>query len=65
MSGYQPNLTMHGTEAVVPLNTAAQQSAAGMMDNSIMSAQLGRLEEMVGLMKSQLNVSTKIMQYSS
>jgi hypothetical protein len=65
MSGYQPNLTMHGTEAVVPLNTAAQQSAAGMMDNSIMSAQLGRLEEMVGLMKNQLSVSTKIMQYSS
>ena len=65
MSGYQPNLTMHGTEAVVPLNTAAQQSAAGMMDNSIMSAQLGRLEEMVGLMKNQLSVSTRIMQYSS
>lgn len=65
MSGYQPNLTMHGTEAVVPLNTSAQQSVAGMMDNSIMSAQLGRLEEMVSLMKNQLNVSTKIMQYSS
>ena len=65
MGGYKPNLTMHGTEAVVPLNTAAQQSAAGMMDNSIMSAQLGRLEEMVGLMKNQLSVSTKIMQYSS
>ena len=65
MSGYQPNLTMHGTEAVVPLNTSAQQSAAGMMDNSIMSAQLGRLEEMVGLMKNQLSVSTRIMQYSS
>ena len=65
MGGYKPNLTMHGTEAVVPLNTAAQQSAAGMMDNSIMSAQLGRLEEMVSLMKNQLNVSTRIMQYSS
>lgn len=65
MSGYQPNLTMHGTEAVVPLNTAAQQSAAGMMDNSVMSAQLSRLEEMVSLMKNQLSVSTKIMQYSS
>lgn len=65
MGGYKPNLTMHGTEAVVPLNTAAQQSAAGMMDNSIMSAQLGRLEEMVSLMKNQLSVSTKIMQYSS
>lgn len=65
MGGYRPNLTMHGTEAVVPLNTAAQQSAAGILDNSIMSAQLDRLEEMVSLMKNQLSVSTKIMQYSS
>jgi hypothetical protein len=65
MGGYQPNLTMHGTEAVVPLNTAAQQAAAGMMDNGTMALQLGKLEEMVSLMKSQLSVSTKIMQYSS
>jgi hypothetical protein len=65
MGGYQPNLTMHGTEAVIPLNTAAQQAAAGVVDNGVMSAQLSRLEEMVSLMKSQLNVSTKIMQYSS
>jgi hypothetical protein len=56
---------MHGTEAVVPLNTAAQQAAAGMMDNGAMALQLGKLEEMVSLMKSQLSVSTRIMQYSS
>ena len=65
MGGYQPNLTMHGTEAVVPLNTAAQQAAAGMTDNGAMALQLGKLEEMVSLMKSQLSVSTRIMQYSS
>ena len=65
MGGYQPNLTMHGTEAVIPLNTAAQQAAAGVADNGVMAAQLNRLEEMVSLMKSQLSVSTKIMQYSS
>jgi hypothetical protein len=65
MGGYKPNLTMHGTEAVVPLNTAAQQAAAGMTDNGTMALQLGKLEEMVSLMKSQLSVSTKIMQYSS
>jgi len=64
-SGYQPNLTMHGTEAVVPLNTAAQQAAAGMTDSGTMALQLGKLEEMVSLMKSQLSVSTRIMQYSS
>ena len=64
MSGYKPNLTMHGTEAVVPLNTAAQQAAGGMMDPGIMQAQLERLDELVSVMKNQLNVSTKIMQYS-
>ena len=65
MSGYQPNLTMHGTEAVVPLNTAAQQAAAGMTDNTLLAAQLDRLDELVSVMKNQLSVSTKIMQYSS
>jgi hypothetical protein len=65
-SGYKPNLTMHGTEAIVPLNTPAQKEAAtGGMDTSLMSAQLDRLDEMVSLMKNQLGVSTKIMQYNS
>jgi hypothetical protein len=64
-SGYKPNLTMHGTEAVVPLNTAAQQAAAGMgMDNGAMSAQLDKLDELISVMKSQLGVSTRIMQSS-
>jgi hypothetical protein len=68
LGGYKPNLTMHGTEAIVPLNTPAQQAVAtgeGGMDMSIMSAQLDRLDEMVSLMKNQLGVSTKIMQYNS
>jgi hypothetical protein len=64
-SGYKPNLTMHGTEAVIPLNTLAGQAAIGGQDNSIMAAQLERLDELVSVMKSQLTVSTKIMQYSS
>jgi hypothetical protein len=64
-SGYKPNLTMHGTEAVIPLNTPAGQAAGGGQDNSIMAAQLERLDELVSVMKSQLTVSTKIMQYSS
>ena len=63
-SGYKPNLTMHGTEAVVPLNTAAQQAAAGGMDSGILSAQLDKLDEMISLMKNQLGVSTRIMQSS-
>jgi hypothetical protein len=66
MSGYKPNLTMHGTEAIVPLNTPAQQeAAAGGMDNSLMMAQLDKFDEMISIMKNQLGVSTKIMQYNS
>ena len=65
MSGYQPNLTMHGTEAVIPLNSATQQGAAGVMDGAMMAAQLDKLDEMVSIMKNQLSVSTRIMQYSS
>lgn len=64
MSGYKPNLTMHGTEAVVPLNTPAGQAALGGQDNTIMAAQLDKLDEMVSVMKNQLSVSTKIMQMS-
>jgi hypothetical protein len=64
-SGYKPNLTMHGTEAVVPLNTAAQQAAAGMgTDNSMLSIQIDKLDELISVMKSQLGVSTRIMQSS-
>jgi hypothetical protein len=65
-SGYKPNLTMHGTEAIVPLNTLAQQQAAtGGNDGGMLAAQLEKLDELVSVMKSQLNVTTKIMQYSS
>jgi hypothetical protein len=65
MSGYRPNLTMHGTEAVVPLNTPAGQAAIGGQDTGIMAAQLEKLDELVSVMKSQVAISTKIMQYSS
>lgn len=64
-SGYKPNLTMHGTEAIVPLNSPAAQATGGMFDSGLMSAQLEKLDEMVSILKNQLSVSTKIMQYSS
>jgi hypothetical protein len=66
-SGYRPNLTMHGTEAIVPLNSPAAQSMGigGGENTSLMAAQLEKLEEMVSVMKNQLAVSTKIMQYAS
>jgi hypothetical protein len=65
-SGYTPNLVMHGTEAVVPLNTTPEQGASGLGINSeIMQQQLDRLDDLVSVMKNQLDVSTKIMRYSS
>jgi hypothetical protein len=64
--GYQPNLTMHGTEAIVPLDSPQAQSMGLGNDNSgLMAAQLEKLEEMVSVMKNQLSVSTKIMQFNS
>jgi hypothetical protein len=63
MSGYRPNLTMHGTEAIVPLNSSAAQSAFGGSDQtSLMSAQLDKLDELVRVMQNQVSVSTKILQ---
>jgi hypothetical protein len=67
-SGYQPNLTMHGTEAVVPLNSpAAQNMGLGSGDSgmSTMSVQLDKLDEMISIMKNQLNINTKILQMQS
>jgi hypothetical protein len=62
-SGYRPNLTMHGTEAIVPLNSSTAQSAFGGSDQtSLMSAQLDKLDELVRVMQNQVSVSTKILQ---
>jgi uncharacterized protein YcbK (DUF882 family) len=65
-SGYRPNLTMHGTEAIVPLNSpAAQGTGMGGMDLSMLTAQLGKMDEMVSVLKSQLGVSEKLLKYQS
>lgn len=62
-SGYKPNLTMHGTEAIVPLNSPAAQSVLGGGDSTgIMSQQLDKLDELVRVMQNQVSISTKILQ---
>lgn len=67
-SGYKPNLTMHGTEAIVPLNNPS--AAAGMpgmsgMDPGMMMSQLDKMDEMVSVLKRQLGVSEKLLSYQS
>lgn len=66
LGGYRPNLTMHGTEAIVPLNSQSAQSVMGSMaDSPLIQAQLEKLDEMVSVLKSQLSVSQKLLSYSS
>jgi hypothetical protein len=67
MSGYQTML--HGTEAVVPLADGKSIPVempgftATLSDqNSIMAQQLGKLDELVRVMQSQVHVSNKILQ---
>jgi hypothetical protein len=65
-SGYRPNLTMHGTEAVVPLPDGRSIPVSGSSESSsLMAAQLDKLDELVNVMKSQLSVSNKLLSYSS
>ena len=65
-SGYRPNLTMHGTEAVVPLPDGRSIPVSGGGEStSLMAAQLDKLDELVSVMKSQLSVSNKLLSYSS
>ena len=69
--GYQPNLTMHGTEAIVPIDTPAVSdngggaAAGGVSSAEMMSMQLKKLEELAGIFKNQLYVDEKLLKYSS
>ena len=67
--GYQPNLTMHGTEAltVTPTaNTAAMpNSGASEMATSLLSAQLSKLDELVSVMKNQVTASERLIRMQS
>lgn len=65
--GYQPNLTMHGTEAIVPIDTPAVSPPppTGISGADMMAIQLKKLEELADVFKSQLAVDRKLLQYSS
>ena len=66
LGGYKPNLTMHGTEAIVPLNSGGGAGGSiGGSDPAIMMAQLEKLDELVSVMKSQVGISTKLLQMQS
>jgi hypothetical protein len=68
MSGYQPNLTMHGTEAIVPIDTPATQGATGLgggIDPEMLASQLSKLEELTTIFKNQLSVDEKLLAYAS
>ena len=65
MSGYRPNLTMHGTEAIVPLNSSTANAAGLGTDPGVMMAQLEKMDEMISVLKSQLGVSEKLLRYQS
>jgi hypothetical protein len=65
-SGYRPNLTMHGTEAIVPLTNAMTQAISGMGGSSdsvnLLGQQLDKLDELVRVMQNQVSISSKILQ---
>jgi hypothetical protein len=66
MSGYRPNLTMHGTEAIVPLNSAsgAQALGASAMNDQMLSIFSARLEEMTRKISDVADYTRKTAQYA-
>ena len=54
MSGYRPNLTMHGTEAIVPLNSGSQAALPG--------ADMGmKMEGLISVLRDQMDAQTRVM----
>jgi len=65
MGGYTPNLTMHGTEAIVPINTPATTGNSVTNDTTMMMEQLAKMEELAAIFRNQLSIDQKILSYSS
>jgi flagellum-specific peptidoglycan hydrolase FlgJ len=65
---YQPNMAVRtGPQVVSSASTATSPVSTNVTasDNRILMAQLDKLDEMVAVLKNQLSVSTRILQYSS
>jgi hypothetical protein len=65
-SGYRPNLTMHGTEAIVPLDSASGAQALGTsaMNDQMLSVFSARLEEMTRKISDVAEYTRKTAQYA-
>ncbi len=65
-SGYTPSVVMHGTEELsIRPTTGAGAGNTNDVGAGLMSAQLGKLEELVSAMKRQNDISAKILAYQS
>lgn len=54
ISGYKPNLTMHGTEAIVPLNSGSSTALSGADTGA-------KLETLMSVLNEQMDAQTRVM----
>jgi hypothetical protein len=62
MSGYKPNLTMHGTEAIVPLNGSSANTPAVAGQQSSDDTFSKKLDELIALGRQNNALNAKILQ---
>lgn len=62
MSGYRPNVLMHGTEQL-SITPVGRESPAGTAVSSDMSELVGEVRELVSLTRNQLYTSQRILKY--
>ena len=61
-TGYQA--TLHGTEAVIPLPDGKTIPVTLSGYNEMMTQQIGQLDELISIMRNQVDLSAKILQVS-